>query len=273
VKNKLREALIKKKISLGGWLQIGHPACAEIFARAGFDWVCVDLEHGVIDMETMANIFRTLSAFDCVPVARLPINDPVWIHRTLDAGAKGLIIPMVKTKEEAKRALHEAKYPPQGVRGFGYSLANMHGIDFEEYIATANEEIAVIIQIEHSDAISNLEAILQVKGIDGTFVGPLDLSGSMGITSQMEHPEMTRALEKYLKASSKYNITVGLHIIHPNPENIKEAIQKGYTLIALGLDNVFLGEGARRALESARKLFGSTYLGAKNQNRLESMEQ
>ena len=88
MKNKLKEALLKTKLSFGGWLQIGHPACAEIFARAGFDWICVDLEHGAIDIETMTNIFRVLSAFDCVPVARLPINDPVWVHLTLDAGAK-----------------------------------------------------------------------------------------------------------------------------------------------------------------------------------------
>src|SRR5512142_2730013 len=97
-----RRSLIERRLTLGGWLQIGHPACAEIHARAGFDWVCVDLEHGAIDLEPTANIFRTISAFNCTPIARLPLNDPIWIHRTLDAGARGLIIPMVCSAEEAE---------------------------------------------------------------------------------------------------------------------------------------------------------------------------
>ena len=252
MRNKLRSALLQKKLTLGGWIQIGHPACAEIFARAGFDWVCVDLEHGGIDIEAMTNIFRTLDAFDCVPVARLPANDPVWIHRSLDAGAGGLIIPMVNSGRDAENAVRQAKYPPRGVRGFGYCRANMHGVDFEKYVSTANEEIAMIMQIEHSDAIANIDAILDVEGVDGAFIGPFDLSGSMGITGQLKHPQMTAALEKFLKACSRHNKAAGMHIVRPCSENIKEAIEKGYTLIALGLDNVFLEEGAKRALEVAR---------------------
>jgi len=166
MKNTMRKALLDKKVTTGAWMQIGHPAVAEIFAEAGFDWICIDLEHGAIDLETMTNIFRTLDAFDCVPVARLPLNDPVWIHRSLDAGARGLIIPMVKTAEEAKNSIREAKYPPRGARGFGYSRANMHGMDFEEYIKSANDEIAMIMQIEHKDAIANLEDIIKVDGVD-----------------------------------------------------------------------------------------------------------
>src|SRR5512142_2542951 len=117
--NKLRHALLRREVTLGSWIQIGHPACAEVLARAGFDWVCVDLEHGIIDLESAANIFRALNGFDCVPVARLPLNDPVWIDRVLDAGAGGLIIPVVNTAAEGAQAVRQSKYPPQGVRGFG----------------------------------------------------------------------------------------------------------------------------------------------------------
>lgn len=251
MKNKLRKALLERKVTLGAWIQIGHPACAEIFARAGFDWVCVDLEHGVIDLETMTNIFRALAGFDCVPVARLPINDPVWIHRSLDAGAQALIIPMVKTADEAESALREAKYPPRGVRGFGYSRANMHGTDFNEYIASANDEIAMVMQIEHKDAIANLDAILDTRGVDGLFVGPLDLSGSMAITGQMEHPDMVAALERYRAACRAHGTSAGLHIIRPDEKNVQQALNQGYTLIALGLDNVFLDERARACLKAA----------------------
>jgi 2-dehydro-3-deoxyglucarate aldolase len=251
MKNKLRRSLLEQKLSLGSWIQIGHPACAEVMARAGFDWVCVDLEHGAIDLESAAGIFRALSSFDCIPVARLPLNDAIWIHRTLDAGALGLIIPMVKTAAEAEAAVREAKYPPRGMRGFGYSRANRHGADFDSYIASANDEIALVMQIEHKDAIANLDAILCVDGVDGVFIGPLDLSGSMGITGQLEHPQMTAALAHYRSVCRTRNKSAGLHIIHPGENNIRRAIDEGYTMLALGLDTVFIARSARASLQAA----------------------
>jgi 2-keto-3-deoxy-L-rhamnonate aldolase RhmA len=251
VNNKLRSALLNRQVSLGAWMQIGHCANAEIFARAGFDWVCVDLEHGAIDLETMTDIFRTLAGFDCVPVARLPLNDPVWIHRTLDAGARALIIPMVKTAAEAEAAVREAKYPPRGVRGYGYSRANMHGMDFPEYIKTANDEIAMVMQIEHKDAIENLEGILDVPGVDGLFIGPLDLSGSMGITGQLDHPQMVAALQRYRTVCRDRKVAAGMHIVRPTPANIAASLEQGYTLLALGLDNVFLDDSSRACLKAA----------------------
>jgi 2-keto-3-deoxy-L-rhamnonate aldolase RhmA len=251
MKNKLRRALLEREVTLGSWIQIGHPACAEVMARAGFDWVCVDLEHGAIDLETMTNIFRALGGFDCVPVARLPLNDPIWIHRTLDAGARGLIIPMVKTAAEAEAAVREAKYPPRGVRGFGYSRANLYGADFKTYIASANDEIAMVMQIEHKDAIANLDAILSVDGVDGVFIGPLDLSGSMGITGKLDHPQMLAALEKYCSVCRAHKKPAGMHIVRPNEENVRRALDEGYTMLALGLDNVFMEQSARASLKAA----------------------
>jgi 2-dehydro-3-deoxyglucarate aldolase len=251
MKNKLRRALLERQVTLGSWIQIGHPACAEVLARAGFDWLCVDLEHGAIDLALMADIFRGLGGFDCVPVARLPLNDPIWIHRTLDAGARALIIPMVKTAAEAEAAVREAKYPPRGVRGFGYSRANVHGADFEAYIASANDEIAMVMQIEHKDAIGNLDAILGVEGVDGVFIGPLDLSGSMGITGQLEHPQMVAALDKYRAACRARQKSAGMHIVRPSEVGIRRALDDGYTMLALGLDNVFMEQSARASLKAA----------------------
>ncbi len=253
MKNKFRKAVLNKEVCLGAWMQIGHCAVAEIFARAGFDWVCVDLEHGAIDLETMTSIFRTLDAFDCVPVARLPLNDPVWIHRCLDAGARGLIIPMVNSASEAEKAISEAKYPPRGVRGFGYSRANMHGMDFDSYIKEANDEIAMVMQIEHKNAIANLEEIARVDGVDGFFIGPLDLSGSMGITGQLDHPDMAAALDKYKKVCNDFDLSAGMHLVRPNEDTIQSSINQGYTLIALGLDNVFIDESSKAALKAAGK--------------------
>ena len=246
-----RQRLRDRELLLGGWVQIAHPAPAEIMAGLGYDWVCVDLEHGAIDLESMTNIFRTIDAFDCTPIARLPINDPVWIHRSLDAGARALIIPMVKTAEEAENAVREAKYPPRGARGYGYSRANMHGIDFDRYIQTANDDIAMIMQIEHKDAIANLDSILDVPDVDGLFIGPLDLSGSMGITGQMDHPDMVAALKRYRDACATHKTPAGMHIVRPDAKNVAANIRDGYTLIALGLDNVFVHEGAAAALAAA----------------------
>lgn len=172
MENKLKKSLLSKELSMGTWMQIGHPAVAEVLAASGFSWICVDLEHGAIDLESTTNIFRTLKAYDCTAVARLPLNDEIWIHRTLDAGAQALIIPMVNSAKEAENAIKHSKYPPRGVRGFGYSRANNHGMNFKEYISSANTEIAMIIQIEHKDAITNLEEILKVDGVDGVFIGP-----------------------------------------------------------------------------------------------------
>jgi len=232
-------------------MQIGHPACAEILANLGYDWVCVDLEHATIGLEATADIFRALERFDCTSVARVPANDPVWIRRTLDAGARGVIVPMVNSAEEAKAAVRSAKYPPQGARGFGYSRANLHGMDFEQYIAGANDEIALVLQIEHKDAIASLDEIAAVSGVDALFIGPMDLSGSMGITGQMDHPDMTAALKAFRRACQAAGVPAGMHIVKPTPQNVRQALADGYTLIAMGQDSLFLEQGAANALRAA----------------------
>ena len=252
-----RKDLSEGRVTLGAWIQVGHPAVAEILADAGFDWVCVDLEHGAIGMETMTDIFRTLAAFDCAPVVRVPANDPVWIHRCLDAGAQGLIVPMVNTAAEAEAAVREAKYPPRGRRGYGYARANAYGKRFDAYARRANEEIAVVVQIEHKDAVANLEAILDVEGVDGTFVGPYDLSGSFGVPGRLDHPAVRKALARYRTVCARRGKAMGMHVVRPNEKNVPQAVKEGYTLVALGLDVVFLEEGARAALKGARSVPGA----------------
>ena len=250
--NKLREALLKNRLSLGTWIQIGHSAVAEIMARVGFDWICVDLEHGSIDMEKLTNLFQAIEANNIIALARLPMNDPIWIRRTLDAGAQGLIIPMVKSAEEIETAIRHAKYPPRGERGYGYSRANLYGMRFEEYIKTANESIPVIAQIEHKDAIENLDTILQVNDLDGVFVGPMDLSGSYGKVGQLNCPEMREALRHYLESCQKYNKSAGMHIVRPDKKSIREAIDQGYSFLGLGVDGVFLEMASSSALKAAK---------------------
>jgi 2-keto-3-deoxy-L-rhamnonate aldolase RhmA len=252
MKNRFRQALLEGAPTFGAWMQMAHPAPAEIFGRLGYDWICVDLEHGAIDIESMANIFRAVEAHGSVPVARLPYADTIWIKRTLDAGARGLIVPMVNSAEIARQAIRQAKYPPLGERGFGYSRANLHGMDFAEYIKDANCEIAIVMQVEHRDGISEIDSILEVDGVDGAFIGPLDLSGSFGKTGELDCLEMTEALAKFRRSCKAHGKAAGMHIVHPDAVNIEAALQDGYSMIALGLDNVFLAAGARLALLHAR---------------------
>ena len=247
--NKLKLALKNNEVSFGAWIQIGHPAIAEILANNGFDWICIDLEHGVIDIETMTNIFRAIEKYNCVPIVRIPVNDPVWIHRVLDAGAKGLIIPMINNSKDAQKAVEEAKYPPIGKRSFGYSRSNLYGENFNKYVKNINNEIIIILQIEHVSAINNLEDILAVEGFDGTLIGPYDLSGSMGIVGEFDNIKFKEVLDKYLNLSKLYDKKIGIHVVRPTKENIKEVIKKGYKFIALGTDAVFLEEKSKKILE------------------------
>jgi 2-keto-3-deoxy-L-rhamnonate aldolase RhmA len=247
----MRQACLERRPTLGGWLQIAHPTPAEIHARLGFDWVCVDLEHGAIGIESTAAIFRAISGSDCVPVARVPANDPVWIHRSLDAGAQGIIVPMIDTAEEAERAVREARFPPRGVRGFGFSRANAHGIDFAEYAREADEGIAVVLQIEHARAVENLEEIAAVDGADALLIGPYDLSGSLGVVGQLEHARVLECLDRFTSVCRSRGLAAGTHLVRPTEQGIRAAVAEGYTLLALGLDTVFLETAARSALKSA----------------------
>ncbi len=248
----MRTALLKNELSLGTWIQIGHPAVAEILATVGYDWICVDMEHGAIDLETMTHIFRAIGASGSVPIVRLPMNDPIWIRRSLDAGAKGLIIPMVNSAAEIESVIRCAKYPPRGERGYGYSRANMYGMNFEDSIKEANDTIAVIAQIEHKDGIENIASILKVPDLDGVFIGPLDLSGSYGKSGQLDCAEMREALKRYLDACKEHDKCAGIHIVRPDDESIKKAITDGYRMIALGVDGVFLEMASKSAMSAAR---------------------
>ena len=247
-----RQQLQQRTLSLGAWVQIGHPAVAEVFGRAGFDWVCADLEHGAQDLESATNLFRALSAYPAAAVVRVPSNDPIWIRRCMDAGAHGVIVPMINSGAEAEAAVSAAKYPPRGQRGFGYMRASEHGVDFHPYIKRANDETAVVVQIEHHRAIEALDDILSVEGVDGALIGPMDLSGSMGICGQLDHPRMQDAMKAFVDACARHGKAAGLHLVHPSAERIRSARAAGFTLLVLGLDVVFLAEASAQALREAR---------------------
>ena len=252
--NLLKNELTEDGVAFGGFMQIGHPAVAEIFARAGLRWVIIDLEHGITDLETAAGLMRAMSGGSCQALVRLPTNDPTWIARCLDAGAHGVVVPMVNTVQQAKAAVDAVKYPPAGKRGFGYGRANHYGVDFDDYAATANQNLVVIVQIEHVDGVENIDQILQVEHIDGIFVGPYDLSGSMDIVGQMDHPKMISALDQISQACTRHAMPAGLHIVQPDLARLRDALDRGFRIFALSADSVLLYAGMRDLLMRAREI-------------------
>lgn len=261
MKNKVRKALLDCRPTLGSWMQIGHPVPAEILANAGFEWVCVDAEHTDIGVEGVTNIMRAMAHTKTAPVVRVSQNSTIEIRQMLDAGAQGIIVPMVNTAADAEKAVAAAKYPPQGVRGFGYCRANKHGTEFDRYVRSANDDIFVVAQVEHIDGVNNIDAILAVDGIDGVFIGPYDLSGSLNIPGQLEDPRVQDALQKVLDACRCAGKSAGLHVVAPEPDKIAAALNQGFTFLALSVDMLFMNQLARECLVAAQEVVNESAIG------------
>jgi len=249
----VRRALIERRLTLGTWIQIGHPAVAEILAGIGFDWVAADMEHTDIDNAAFADLARGMHGRGAAPLARVRENDTLAIRQVLDLGAQGVIVPLVHTAEEAERAVAAAKYPPRGIRGYCFSRMNDWGKAFDDYAAAANDEIAVVVMIESKQGVENIDAILAVEGVDGVFIGPYDLSGSCGVPGQTSHPAVVAGCDRVVRACANAGRAAGLHVVIPTPAAVAEALDRGFTFLALGVDTVFLGTGAKDALAAAGK--------------------
>jgi 2-keto-3-deoxy-L-rhamnonate aldolase RhmA len=241
----LKQKLRQRILTIGSWITLGHPAVAEIMAQSGFDWLTVDLEHSAITLDQAQQLIQVIELCGVPPLVRVGENSPYLIKRAMDAGAHGVIVPMVNTAEEAKRAVEAVKYPPAGRRGVGLGRAQGYGFAFERYRDWSRDESIVIVQIEHIEAIRNLSEILAVDGVDGSIVGPYDLSGSMGFPGDFKKPAMRKALHHYEVVSDELGKSKGSHIVHPERKAIKESRQKGYRFLALGIDTLFLGSGCR----------------------------
>ncbi len=243
----VRQALLERRLSVGTWIQIGHPAVAEVLANAGFDWIAVDMEHTDIDNAAFTAIARGLYGRGVVPLARVGENDTLAIRQVLDLGAQGVIVPLIHTAEDAERAVAAAKYPPRGIRGYCFSRMNNWGKDFDAYAAKANDDIAVIVMIESRQGVENIDEILRVDGVDGVFIGPYDLSGSYGVPGEINHELVKNGCNQVLKACMKTGKSAGMHIVLPSKVTIEKAVSDGFTFLALGVDTVFLSAGAIEA--------------------------
>ena len=211
----IRNKLHKGDVSIGSWMQIPNSSVGEIMGKAGYDWVAVDLEHGSISICQLPDIFRSLELGGTLPLARLAEGSKKACKEALDAGAGGVIIPMVESAFQLQEAISYCCWPPTGKRGVGFSRANLFGNDFESYKLEANSPF-IVAQIESYKAVDDLENICKCKGLDALIIGPYDLSASMDLTGDFTHPEFLSSMNSILDISTKFNIPCGIHIVDPS---------------------------------------------------------
>ena len=249
----LKKLLRERRVTIGTWIQAPHPAIVEVLANAGYDWIALECEHSENDVRDFAVMARAAAATEAAPMVRVRENDPLVIRRMLDMGAEGVIVPLIHSAEDARRAVQAARFPPDGVRGFSFSRMNDWGVGFEEYLATANERIAVIPMVESRESVEQIDAIVAVDGVDGVFIGPYDLSGSYGIPGQTDHPTILEARAKVVDACRNAGKSAGLHVVIATEDAIARAVADGFNFIAVASDIIILNEASRRTLEAARK--------------------
>ncbi len=244
-----KEKLKSGEVALGGWIMAGHPTIAEIFAGEGFDWLCVDMEHTSNDIRIFHEIALAVKGYRCDLFARLHSCDPIQAKLVLDSGADGIIVPSINTAELAERAVKMAKFPPKGFRGASFARATDFGRNFESYYNSHNENVIVVVMLEHIEAVENVDEILSVDGIDATLIGPYDLSASMGLAGQLNHPDVESAQTKLLEACKRYNVPAGFHVVPVDAELLRNRISQGYKFIGCSLDTELLIYATRNILE------------------------
>ncbi len=247
----LKRKLHAGETCLGVWLTLGDPAVSALLSHVGYDWMLVDTEHAPIPLDTLQTLVLMAQRGGTPAIVRPAWNDPVRIKQVLDLGAEGILVPMVNSGPEAERAVRAAKYPPAGQRGWGPNAAAEFGLRTEAYAAEANERIVVLVQIEHIDAVRNLDDILAVPGLDGVYIGPGDLSYSMGIPREWQNPKLVAAIHEVVEKAQAAGVPVGGDASGPL-ENIQRWLGYGAKFITVGADTSFIYEGASNLLNNLR---------------------
>ena len=236
---KLRSKLNNGGFSIGSWIQLESSSSAEILSNGNYDWITVDLEHGSISISQLPSIFRALELNNTLPFARLSEGNLVNCKRALDAGASGVILPKIETRIQLKNLIDACKWPPNGDRGVGFSRANLYGDRFERYKEEASQPF-IVAMIESKLGMENLDDILSVSGLDAILIGPYDLSASLGVTGEINHPYVEGHIKKLLSTCKNCSIAAGIHIVKPDIEELKIKIENEYQFIAYSIDTVFL---------------------------------
>jgi 4-hydroxy-2-oxoheptanedioate aldolase len=247
--NALRAIWARGDAALGGWLTVPSSMAAEIMAHAGFDWLCLDMQHGLIEFPELVHMLQGISATNTVPLVRVPSNEPGVIGRVLDAGAWGVVVPLVNSPEEARTAVAACRYPPDGTRSYGPLRANYYaGFD---YFARANREVTCIVMVETRQAVDRVDEIASVPGVDAIYVGPADLSVTLGLDPGPDHGEhaFTAAVDRVLDACRRHDVVPG---IAGNAITAPKRLAQGFRFVEVASDARLLAVGAGSALASVR---------------------
>jgi 4-hydroxy-2-oxoheptanedioate aldolase len=236
--------------TLGGWLSLGNTHTAEMMANAGFDWICCDLQHGLVDYDDLKGMLPAISTTAVTPIVRVAYNHPDQIMKVLDAGAMGVIVPLVNTRAEAEAAVGACLYPPFGYRSFGPIRAALYG--GQGYAAEANGEIACIVMIETRQAVENVEAIVTTPHLGGVYIGPNDLALSLGLPARgdVDEPTHLKAVETILTTCKRHHVPVGIHT--SSLEWSKRRLEAGFDFVTIGSDAGFVMQGAMASLSAMR---------------------
>jgi 2-keto-3-deoxy-L-rhamnonate aldolase RhmA len=249
--NKLKRDLAAGKCCIGATITMNSPIVAELLSRVGFDWLWFEMEHTALSVEAVQSMLQATNGSSISSVVRVPWNDKTLIKRVIDTGPDGILVPLVTSREEAEYAVRAIKYPPMGERGAGLARAQCYGLTSGEYMKTANDEVMTMLMIEHIKAVENIEDILKVKGIDSLMIGTLDLSGTMGMLGQTDHPDVEAAVQKVLKACKKAKMPCGIVALDPNQAN--KYIEEGFTNIILAIDVLTLLMGTKDVLSKVKR--------------------
>lgn len=249
-----RERIRSGTICVGMAITFSDPAVSELVAEAGYDFTWIDMEHAPLDLAATLGHVMALRGTETAPFVRVRCNDVNVIKPVLDLAPAAIIIPAVNSAEEARAAVRACRYPPQGVRGYGPRRGQRYGaVSQQEYLATADRQILVIVQIEHIDAVKNLEAILAVPGLDGICVGPNDLSGSMGKLGKSNDPEVVQAIDSVIEKVRRTDLLLGVSTGY-SPDTLPVWIEKGIQWINLNVDWVNLFTQSRSVVDAVRRI-------------------
>lgn len=244
-----RDKVRRRDTLIGALITLGSPEVAEICTLVGFDWIWIDLEHTALSLERAQQLVQVTSG-RIGSIVRVPWNDPVHIKQVLDLGCDGVIVPQVRTAEEARQAVSAAKYPPAGVRSVGIARAQQYGMKLQEYVVSANDQVTVMLQIEHVDAVPHINEIIRMPGVDAIVIGPYDLSASMGRPGEIAHPDVSAMVAKLAVACNEHKMPWGAFT--PDAASAKAQLGRGASVIALATDTMHLWRGARASLAELR---------------------
>jgi len=251
----IRDRVLSGEVMFGVGANLGSSLTVEMIGAAGFDWIWIDCEHGTGDYSELIHQMQAASIGNAPPVVRIAWNEAPRFKRVLDLGASGIMVPYINTAEEARQAAESMRYPPEGIRGVAkLNRACGYGQDFEDYFQQANKNLLTVVQIETEEGVKNAPEIAAVDGIDVLFIGPLDLSTSMGITQQFEHPDFISGMDNVSAACKKHGKAAG--ILVPNLDYLEKWITKGFTFLVVGSDGGVMASGLKNTALTCRKFKG-----------------